>query len=135
MNYSKKILIAGSVLGLSGCGNLDSAHLVFGQHIAVGIDITATAPEQGGTLTLGYKDKNIAIIPVVIKKADGTLQLLGGTNNLSAGGDINDAYSTIGQFELKAGAAGTPTIGLGKFFATGVAAQYLADGFREKLKK
>ena len=77
MTYSKRLLIAVSVLGLAGCGNVDSAHLVFGQQHTVGIDISLTAPEQGGSLSLGYKDKNIAIIPVAAKKPDGTYVLFG----------------------------------------------------------
>ena len=123
------ILVAGVV---AGCGNIDAAHLVFGQQQNVGLDISASAPDQGAHLTLGYKDKNIAVIPVAVKEG-AAYKLLGATNNESADSDRNDAYSTLGQFELKAGEQGATSVGLGKFFATGLAAQKLAEGFKEAL--
>jgi hypothetical protein len=135
MNGWKLAALGAAALGLAACGNVDAAHLIFGQQQVVGLDITATAPEQGGTLSLGYKDKNIAIVPVAIKGDDGKYGRYGGTNKLSADADINDAYSTIGQFELGTGGNGATSVGLGKFFATGVAAQKLADGFKAKLAK
>jgi hypothetical protein len=133
----RKVISGSFIFGasaLAGCGNVDSAHLVFGQQINVGLDITATAPEQGATLSLGYKDKNIAVIPVAVKEGEG-YKLLGGTNNETTDSDKNDAYSTLGQFELATGQNGVASVGLGKFFATGIAAQRLAEGFKEKLKK
>jgi hypothetical protein len=129
------------VLVVAGCGNVDSAHLIFGQRQTVGLDISATAPEQGASLTLGYSDMNIAIIPVAVKGEDAddpngdSYQRLGSTNEAAGGGDENDAYSTLGQFEMNTGENGTASVGLGKFFATGLAAQYLAKGFQTKLGK
>lgn len=127
------------VLVVAGCGNVDSTHLIFGQQQTVGLQISATAPEQGASLTLGFSDRNIAIIPVAVKGRDpdapegDRYQRLGSTNNLTADSDINDAYSTIGQFEMNTGKNGTASVGLGKFFATGLAAQFLAEGFKAKL--
>lgn len=138
MKASRKIWAVLGAVAVAGCGNVDSSHLVFGQQHTVGLDITATAPEQGGTLSLGFKDKNIAVIPVAVNEG-GTYQLLGSTNKLEGngnggdGGDQNDAYSTIGQFEMDTGKNGTASVGLGKFFATGLAAQFLAKGFQGKL--
>lgn len=121
---------------VTACGNVDSSHLIFGQNHIVGLEIAGPSPEQtGGALTLAYKDRNVAIVPVAVKNSDGTYSLLGGTNKKSDSEDINDAYSTLGQFELNAGTDGKPSVGLGKFFATGIAAQTLAEGFKEKLKK
>jgi hypothetical protein len=140
MNNSKRIWVVLGAVAVAACGNVDSTHLVFGQQQTVGLDITATAPEQGGTLSLGYKDKNIAVIPVAVNEGD-TYRLLGSTNklegsaNMANSPDENDAYSTIGQFELNTGQNGTASVGLGKFFATGLAAQKLADGFKAKLSK
>ncbi len=137
MTYLKAIAALLGAAALAGCGNVDAAHLVFGQQQVVGLDISATAPEQGGALSLGYKDKNIAIIPVAVDTGTVTngekYQLLGGTNILPNNTDVNDAYSTLGQFELGTGQDGTTSVGLGKFFATGIAAQTLAEGFKEKL--
>ena len=139
MIYPKALAPLFAVATLAGCGNVDTVHLVFGQQQVVGLDITASAPEQGGSLSLGYKDKNIAVVPVAVKDGavhDGSnYKLLGSTNNESDDADRNDAYSTLGQFELKSGEDGTLSFGLGKFFATGIAAQTLAEGFAAKLGK
>ncbi len=121
------------VLVAAGCGNVDSAHLIFGQRHVVGLQISASAPEQGASLTLGYSDMNIAIIPVAVKEGDKYIRL--GSTNKKDGSDENDAYSTLGQFEMNTGTNGTVSVGLGKFFATGLAAQYLAQGFKAKLSK
>jgi len=132
-----KIVCAGlGLIALAGCGNADSSHLVFGQRIIVGLTISASAPEQGAELSLGYKDHNIAVIPVAIKKEDGTYQPLGSYNDAPANvAPASDAYSTLGQFEMNTGEDGTVSVGLGKFFATGIAAQTLADGFKESMKQ
>jgi hypothetical protein len=36
---------------------------------------------------------------------------------------------------MNTGEDGTVSVGLGKFFATGIAAQTLADGFKESMKQ
>jgi hypothetical protein len=133
MKTRKPIRAMLGALALAGCGNVDSAHLVFGQQNTVGLDINLTAPEQGGALSLGYKDRDIAIIPVVVK--EGESYKLTGSTNAKDGSDENDAYSTLGQFDMKSGQNGALSAGLGKFFATGLAAQKLADGFKAKLSK
>ncbi len=133
MKLSGAILTVSGIAALAGCGNSDAVHLVFGQQQTVGLEISASAPEQGGGLSLGYRDRNIAVVPVAVKEGS-QYKAVGGTNNGGGDGDENDAYSTIGQFELQAEANGTTaSVGLGKFFATGLAAQRLADGFREDL--
>lgn len=135
MKIGTALIMIIALPALAACGNVDSAHLVFGQQQSVGLDITTpSASSPGGSLSLGYKDKNIAVVPVAVKGDNDTYMRLGGANKTNGGKeDINDSYSTIGQFELNAGENGKPSVGLGKFFATGVAAQYLADGFRKKL--
>lgn len=139
MNYPKAFAPLLGVAVLAGCGNADSVHLVFGQQNVVGLDITASAPEQGGSLSLGFKDKNIAVIPVAVESGtlkDGSkYKLLGSTNKESADKRRSDAYSTLGQFELNSGKDGSLSVGLGKFFATGIAAQKLAEGFQYRLGK
>jgi hypothetical protein len=70
-------------------------------------------------MTLGFKDINIAVIPTVGGNLAGGL-IQGSTSR------DHDAYSTFGQFQ----ASGKATeVQLGKFFATGIAARKLADGF------
>lgn len=134
MRYAKIVCAGLALTALAGCGNRDSSHLVLGQRIIVGLTISGSAPEQGAELSLGYKDHNIAVIPVAVKKEDGAYQPLGSFDEAATGTDpASDAYSTLGQFELSTGEDGTVSVGLGKFFATGVAAQTLADGFKENL--
>lgn len=107
----------------AGCAS-DQIPLVFGQAQTVGMTMAGSAPEQGGEFTFGYRDKNIAVIP---------------TESLSEapGGDgtHKDALSVLGQFEVEGGARDGGSIALGKFFATGLAAKTLADGFRCEISK
>lgn len=114
--------------GLGACGNLDGANLVFGQQHTLGVSISGSTTDQGGELTLGFKDKNIAVVPVAVKGTDGAIQIVYATTEE----DWKDSFSVLGQFEADA-KAGSPEVGLGKFFATGQAAQILAEGFRGKL--
>ena len=44
----------------------------------------------------------------------------------------SDALSVLGQFEVRSSTR-TADVGLGKFFATGLAAQKLADGFSDQI--
>jgi len=122
-------------LPLTACGQLDNSYLIFGQKTNVGLEVSGGVQDQGGSLNLGYKDQNIAIIPVArhFGANDTELMLLGSANNASETADSNDAYSVLGQFEISSEADGTPSVGLGKFFATGIAAQNLSEGFQAKL--
>jgi hypothetical protein len=109
---------------LVGCAT-EEIPLVFGQAQTVGMTMAGSAPEQGGEFTFGYRDKNIAVIP---------------TKSLSQAPDANgnahqDALSVLGQFEVEAGADEGGSVALGKFFATGLAAKTLADGFRCEISK
>ena len=134
MNYAKQIFAGLGLIALGGCGNVDSSHLIFGQQITVGLSISATAPDQGAELTLGFKAKDIAIVPVAVKK-NGGYDLMGAetkTTNGPVTGEIHDAFSTFGQFSMDTGGNSTVSVGLGKFFATGNAAQVLAQGFQNK---
>lgn len=124
-------------LGLSACGKTQGADLIFGQQESVGLTISGSAPQQGGGLNLGYSSVDIAIIPVVVETAEGNIVIKGETRKLddqgaSAGG-LSDALSTIGQFDLETGASGPVSAGLQKFFATGNAAQVLAQGFTDRM--
>lgn len=128
---------------LSGCGNVKGANLLFGQQQSVGLNMSASTTDQGTSVHLGFKDQDIAIVPVAVPdtNADGkkSMTLIHGesqSKEQDAGGRNLDALSVFGQFDLDAG-AGTGSDGanvtLGKFFATGVAATSLADGYKQKL--
>ncbi len=123
----------------AGCATKGD-HLVFGQSHTVGITVTGPASGSGAEFTLGYKDRNVAIVPVTTTSADGTRM------QLKAEGESDvDAFSVLGQFSVDSGqnftaasgasgaAPGSIQAGLGKFFATGMAARNLADGFAKQM--
>ncbi len=118
---------------LSGCANSDGLPLIFVDTNTVGLTIAGAATEYGGELTLGYKSKSFAIVPVTIRNKDGSVTLVTSAAKDAEGGGDN-ALSVFGQFNLDAEAAKVG-VGLGRFFATGLAADKLADGFKEKLSK
>lgn len=113
----------------TGCGPLPNPPLVFGQTHSVGITITSSAVEQGCEYTLGYRDRDLAIVPVSLTKGGGSIRQLEthGFNKESSQTDNpdKDTFAVLGQLELRADGA-EAMVGLGKFFATGLAARRLA---------
>jgi hypothetical protein len=118
----------------SACSTQGNTMLVFGQTQTLGISIGGSATDQGATFTLGYQDKNFAIVPATVRQPDGSsTQVLSTVGNpKSRPGQSQDALSVLGQFSVNTSTK-SADVGLGKFFATGLAAQKLADGFSEKL--
>lgn len=134
MKLRKSILALAIPAALAGCASTNMP-LVFGESITVGIGISATTGDQGADFTLGYKSRDVAIIPVSVLKTDGSVEKLQAnvSNTDAPAGSSLDAYSVIGQFEAKTGQQGHQ-VDLGKFFATGVAAQVLSEGFRMQME-
>ncbi len=118
----------------SACSTQGNTMLVFGQTQTLGISIGGSVTDQGATFTLGYQDRNFAIVPATVRQADGSsTQVLSTVGNPSSkAGQSQDALSVLGQFSVNTSTK-SADVGLGKFFATGLAAQKLADGFSEKL--
>lgn len=118
----------------SACSTHGNTMLVFGQTQTLGISIGGSATDQGASFTLGYQDKNFAVVPATVRHADGSsTQVLSTVGNPgSRPGQSQDALSVLGQFSVSTNSR-TADVGLGKFFATGLAAQKLADGFSERL--
>lgn len=116
---------------LAGCTTLDSSPLIFGQGITVGISAGAASTNTSPEIVIGFKQANFAVVPTVIP-AD--VPPLPGENEptrrIAAFGSgptgLEDALSTFGSFSnnTKVG-----EVELGVFFATGVAAQRLSQGF------
>ena len=137
MPYARVLVtsMAGLALG-SGCATNQSLPLIFGQSHSVGINIGGNTTEGSVDLTIGYKDRDIAIVPVVMTDANGKVTQLQASvgkgfpaGKQVSGADI-DAFSVLGQFSVEAKGGGTEvSSGLGKFFATGIAARRLADAF------
>ena len=134
---SSSILIS-VIMILPGCTSLYNPPLIFGQGHIVGISISGSMPEQKADLTIGYKDADIAIVPVTVKQGNGDSTQIKAT----ATGGFVDGISVFGQFEANVNrdgekedkaSIGKVDVGLGKFFATGMAAKKLADGFADKL--
>jgi hypothetical protein len=121
-------------LVLSACSYGSNPPLVFGQAHTVGVSIHGSATQQGADLTVGYRDVDIAVVPVTAVDASGQIVPIKASVANGNGGVGTNALSVLGQFEVDAQAAG-PKVGLGKFFATGLAADKLADGFKHKLAK
>jgi hypothetical protein len=126
----RKALLISVIVALSGCSTYSNSPLIFGQAHIVGISISGSAPEQKGEFVLGYKDADIAIVPVSVRQQNGDSTQLKAT----ATKEHQDALSVLGQFSVDASTeVKTTTVGLGKFFATGMAAKKLADGFAAKM--
>ncbi len=118
-------------LSVAGCATKQNLPLVFGQSQTVGISMSSNVTQQGGEFTLGYKDWNFAIVPVVVNQENVANPLIMST----ATDGFQDALSVLGQFDVKAKGGAQSEVGLGKFFATGMAAVKLAEGFATKLGK
>ena len=128
--------LCAGILGLTGaCSDLNELPLIFGQSHIVGLNIAASATtDQPIDLTLGLKDRDFALVPIdPPAQADREIgaTVANGQQTDSGTSIDRDALSTFGQFELDAKAkAAAAEVGLGKFFATGMAARILAEGFR-----
>jgi len=120
---------------LIGCQQGPNSMLIFGQTQTLGITVNGSTTSQSAELTVGFRDFDIAVVPTSVAKANGEPMVLKGSvkpGNDKNSTDSEDAFSVLGQFDANA-KAGTPEVSLGKFFATGVAAKRLADGFAEKM--
>lgn len=128
-------LVAAALLALAGCVDAEkaTAPLIFGQGHTIGLSVTPSATGAGGEVVFGFRDANIAVVPTLVPGRAPTARPDGAETYdhklVSIGAspaEEVDAYSTFGQFDFSSEGA---KIGLGKFFATGVAAQHLARGF------
>lgn len=128
----KNLPIFGFVLSaIAACTNHESSPLVFGQGITVGISVGQAATGPTPEIVIGVKQADVAVVPTVIPSdvsLDGTENA---TRRIASHGDGDpgkeDALSTFGSFSSD---AKTDQVNLGIFFATGVAAQTLAEGFK-----
>lgn len=114
-----------------GCVGNPNPPLLFVQTQTLGVTINGSSIQQNFELTLGYRDFDVAIVPATVTQGGASTQVQSTVTGVGTTGA--DALSVLGQFE--ANTNGTPQVGLGKFFSTGLAAQKLADGFGAKLSK
>jgi hypothetical protein len=109
---------------LAGCNTTGDVPLLFVQTTSVGITAAATGGQAAPELTVGYRDVDVALVPVT----KGDVAITSTSTN-----QFRDALSVFGQFSVGANGATTPNANLGKFFATGTAASKLAEGYRCQL--
>ncbi len=116
---------------LSGCNSSPDLPLVFYQATTVGITANASPAQASPEISLGYRDTDVAVVPVTT--SSGHAIRAKNPNPIAGGkGKFEDALSVFGQFQVDTSAGQTSSIGLGKFFATGLAAEQLADGFKHR---
>jgi hypothetical protein len=128
ISVQRKVIFAVFVSSvLSGCASQLDTPLIFVQTHSVGITAATTGGQATPELTVGYRDVDVAIVPVT----KGDIQV--GSSTPGKNGAFEDAYSVLGQFDVGASVAPGSGITLGKFFATGTAASKLAEGYRCQL--
>jgi hypothetical protein len=99
LRENRKALPATSFsVGLAGCSPTAGPPLLFGQTHTLGVAIHGSATQQGVDLTLGYRDFNLAIVPVTATDASGQIVQI----RSSAGPGHGNALSVLGQFESNA---------------------------------
>jgi|SRR5271166_2720993 len=130
IKWRATLSLLGIFPALSGCNSYPNPPLVFYQATTLGITANATGGTATPELSLGYRDTDVALVPVATNTGVPITSSLPGS-----GGQFVDALSVLGQFQVDTAAATTPHVGLGKFFATGAAAKRLADGFAGQLSK
>lgn len=64
MKIRVQVLLFIVAVAASGCASNQPLPLLFGQTQTVGLTINGSVPEQGGELSLAYRDRNIAVIPI-----------------------------------------------------------------------
>lgn len=141
MNAAPRLIALIPVLGLCACAS-SGTPLIFGSATTFGVSVNATPDIQGFDFTLGYKDKNLAIVPVAVTTNGSIEEITAWSKTCS---DKRDALSVFGQFTSKgdwtilggnstdANAAKSQKghVKLDRFFATGIAASHLANGYRK----
>ena len=131
-SLTSSILLVSLCVSVDACAPGTNTPLLFGQTQTLGVAINGSTVQQGAELTLGYRDLDIAIVPVTVTQQTGAVTQIKSTADPDPNQKFEDALSVLGQFEASTSAS-APQVGLGKFFATGSAAKVLADGFAKKL--
>jgi hypothetical protein len=129
----KVVILILTSLGIAGCASTANSPLVFVQTQTIGITANASGSQATPELTFGYRDLDVAIVPVT---ANGE-QIMSVQPPTKQGQTTpyRDALSVLGQFNASATAGTSPNANLGKFFATGAAASRIASGFQNQLSK
>lgn len=111
-----------SAVMLGACSTANSVPLVFGSNTNLGFTAQAGAGEQGAALTLGYRTQRLAVVPVMAIGPNGQIYQL-----RVQGAGTQDAFSTFAHFQMTGDVQAGINSCLGDAFATGLAAQALAE--------
>jgi len=127
----RTVMISAACALLAGCTTAEDGNLplVFGRTQNLGVNLSGSVPEQGGGLSLGFTDRNIAVVPTLDREGRPLLSRGGSAGNERPS---KDALSVLGQFQASADQSGMKA-SLGTFFATGSAATLLAEGFSAQM--
>lgn len=112
---------------LAGCEAPQSNPLIFGQAVTLGVSAAPSAAAPGAVdFAVGFKQADIAVVPTIVP---GDVPTDGGPRQIVSHGDgeEQDTLSVFGSFSNDTSVNSTK---IGVFFATGIAAQNLSDGFR-----
>ena len=123
MNASRlvsSLSVAAIVVATAACAPNQQMPLFFGQTQTFGVSMHGSTTEQGASLTVGFRDYDIAIVPVTLTQKDGTTiplqsqqpQLISESKGLM--GTNIDALSVFGQFNGTADQI-KMNVSLGKF--------------------
>lgn len=118
---------------LSGCASYKN-ELVFGESSDFSIGFHP-APAGGLDFNLGYKQTDIAVVPVGVIDSSGAVRQRSASAQENEGNPSTkkDAVSVFGQFSASSRTLTEPAsprrVTFGRFFATGIAAQRLAEGY------
>ena len=138
---ARRIALAALTLGLTACTQMTkhSNTLVFGTNTSIGVNVGTNAA-QTPTIQIGIQRQEVAIVPLLANTTTVTGGDLGpcstsipdckfvATHNSADA----DSYSTIASFggeagsEVDAGGKAGGKVKIAQYFATGIAAQYLA---------
>lgn len=122
---AKLLICCIAALPLAACTTADQPMpLVYARTQTVGISVAGSVPDQGANVTIGFADRNLAVVPTTSPNGDPI--------RATATNGFNDALSVLGQFEATAEGTGV-SAGLGTFFSTGMASSHLAAGFSCKM--
>ncbi|CAN7713480.1 hypothetical protein LJR290_005979 [Variovorax sp. LjRoot290] len=108
--------------------------LLFLRTDVVGIDIGGSLAQQGLQFSLGYNNRNLALIPVYAQGAGKKVVRITGRTEADDGEPSLDVLSVMGQFKTN---TQTTRLGFGldRYFATGVAARNLGQSVGAAIAK
>lgn len=124
----KSAILSLALIGTLGACETTERQLIFASSDTLGITIAGAAAETGAEFTLGYKGRDLVVMPSYAEVSDETAV---GVESITAQADgVTDALSVYSHFNANTpiGFESTEGVGLGKVFATGPAAQIASRG-------